>query len=48
MIYNQLGDTKLKISQNYFGGDPRKFAYSIRLVGKYIYKTFIINSVKIL
>ena len=25
MIYNWLGDTKLRMSQNYFGGDPRRF-----------------------
>ena len=48
MVYNRSGPTKLQLSKIYFGSDPRRFTYSIRLVGKYIYKTFIIKSVKIL
>ena len=39
MVFNQLGDTKLKMSINHFGGDPRRFTYSIRLIGKHIYET---------
>ena len=40
MVYNRLGETKLRMSQNYFGGDPRRFTYSIRLISKHIYTTF--------
>ena len=40
MVFNCLGDTKLKLSQNYFGGDPRRFTYSIRLVGIHFYEMF--------
>ena len=40
MVFNCLIDTKLKSSQNYFGGDPRRFTYSIRLVRIYFYKRF--------
>ena len=39
-IYNRLGHTKLQMSENYFGGDPRRFTYSIRLIGNHIYETF--------
>ena len=39
MVYNRLGETKLRMSQNYFGGDPRRFTYGIRLICKHIYKT---------
>ena len=48
MVYNRLGETNLRMSQNYFGGDPRRFTYSIRLICKHIYKTFIIKSVETL
>ena len=40
MVYNRSGPTKLQLSQNYFGGDPRRFTYSIRLVTKHIYTNF--------
>ena len=40
MVYNRSGPTKLQLSQIYFGGDPRRFTYSIRLVAQHIYKTF--------
>ena len=40
MVYNRLGPTKLQLSQNYFGGDPRRFTYSIRLIAKHIYTNF--------
>ena len=40
MVYNRLGESKLKMSQNYFGGDPRRFTYSIFLITNHIYNTF--------
>ena len=40
MVFNRLGDTKLRMAINHFGGDPRRFTYSIRLMGKHIYETF--------
>ena len=40
MVYNRLGVTKLQMSLFYFGGDPRRFSYSIRCIGEYIYRKF--------
>ena len=41
MVYHRLGDTKLRMSQHYFGGNPRRFTYYIRLLGrKHIYETY--------
>ena len=40
IVYNRLGESKLKMSQNYFGGDSRRFTYSIRLITNHIYNTF--------
>ena len=40
MVYNRLGVTKLQMSLYYFGGDPRRFSYSIRAMGRYLYETF--------
>ena len=28
------------MSRNYFGGDPRRFTYSIRMINEHLYKTF--------
>ena len=40
MVYVRIGETKLRMSTNYFGGDPRRFTYSIRLVANHLYVTF--------
>ena len=40
MVYLRIGETKLRLSTNYFGGDPRRFTYSIRLMTEHLYKTF--------
>ena len=40
IVYNQMGEKKLKMSCNYSGGDPRRFTYSIRLMTNHIYETF--------
>ena len=40
LVYNRLGVTKLQMSLFYFGGDPRRFSYSIRAIGKYLFTTF--------
>ena len=40
MVYNRLGITKLQLSLYYFGGDPRRFSYSIRVFGKFLFHTF--------
>ena len=40
MVYLRTGETKLRLSTNYFGGDPRRFTYSIRLMTEHLYKTF--------
>ena len=40
MAYNRLGLTKLQLSLYHFGGDPRRFTYSIRLICDFIYKNF--------
>ena len=40
MLYNRLGETKLRMSHNYFVGDSRRFTYSIYLMGKHIHETF--------
>ena len=40
MYWNRVGGTKLQMSTNKFGGDPRRFTYAIRLVTNHIYKTF--------
>ena len=38
--FNRIGETKLRMSNNYFGGDPRRFTYSIRIMTNHIYNTF--------
>ena len=38
--YNRLGITKLQLSTFYFGGDPRRLTFSIRVFGRYLYTTF--------
>ena len=40
LVFNRIGETKLRMSRNYFGGDPRRFTYSIRLVTRHIYQHF--------
>ena len=40
MVYIRTGETKLRLSSNYFGGDPRRFTYSIRMVVDHIYDNF--------
>ena len=40
MVYWLIGETKLRMNTNYFGGDPRRFTYSIRLMTDYLQKTF--------
>ena len=40
MVFNRIGETKLRMSRNYFGGDPRRFTYSIRLMTRHIYNNF--------
>ena len=40
MVYLRLGETKLRMSTNYFGGDPRRFTYTIRMVTNHIYSKF--------
>ena len=40
LYWNRCGGTRLQMSQNIFGGDPRRFTYSIRLVTDHLYKTF--------
>ena len=39
-IFNRIGETKVRMSSNYFGGDPRRFIYSIRLMTDHLYDTF--------
>ena len=40
MVYLRIGETKLRMSTNYFGGDPRGFTYSIRLMTEHLYTNF--------
>ena len=40
LVVNRIGETKLRMSSNYFGEYPRRLTYSIRIVTKYIYNTF--------
>ena len=40
IAYDRLGITKLQLSTFYFGGDPRRLTYSIRVFGRYLYTTF--------
>lgn len=40
MLWNRCGGSKLVIIQHAFGGDPRRFACSIRLITDYLNKTF--------
>ena len=47
MVFNCLGETKLKLRQNYFGRDPRDITYSICLFGIHLYENFIIKWVEI-
>ena len=40
LVFNRVGETKLRLSRNYFGGDPRRFTYSIRIMTNHIYDNF--------
>ena len=40
MTYNRFDITKLQLSLYHFGGDPRRFTYTIRTVAKYLYTMF--------
>ena len=40
LVFNRIGETKLRMSRNYFGGDPRRFTYSIRIMTNHLYGTF--------
>ena len=40
LVFNRSGETKLRLSRNYFGGDPRRFSYSIRIMTNHIYENF--------
>ena len=40
LVFNRIGETKLRMSSNYFGGDPRRFTYSIRIMNQHLYYTF--------
>ena len=40
LVFTRTGDTKLKLSRNYFGGDPRRFTYSVRMMNEHLYDTF--------
>ena len=40
ITYNRLGLTKLQLSLYHFGGDPRRFTYTIRAIGHFLYETF--------
>ena len=40
LTYNRLGLTKLQLSLYHFGGDPRRFTYSIRAMTNHLYHTF--------
>ena len=40
MCYIRCGDTKLRMSKNDVGGDPRHFTRSIRLLNNHMYDTF--------
>ena len=39
LVFNRIGETKLRMSTNYFGGDPRRFTYSIRIMNQHLYHT---------
>ena len=38
--WNRVGGTKVQMGTNKFGGDPRRFTYSIRLMTDHLYKNF--------
>ena len=38
--WNRNGWTKLQMSTNKFGGDPRRFTYSIRIMTDHLYNNF--------
>ena len=38
LVFNRTGETKLRMSHNYFSGDPRWFTYSIRIMTSHSYK----------
>ena len=40
LYWNYMAGTKLQMANNQFGGDPRRFTYSIRLISRHLYKTF--------
>ena len=40
MVYLRIVETKLRMSTNYFGGDSRRFTYSIRLTTQHFFTTF--------
>ena len=40
LVFNRIGETKSRMSRNYFGSDPRRFTYSIRIMTRHIYQSF--------
>lgn len=40
LVFNRIGETKLRMSRNYFGGDSRRFIYSIRIMNQNLYEMF--------
>ena len=40
MLYLRCGESKLRMSTSYFGGDPRRFTYSVRLIIDHLYHHF--------
>ena len=40
LVFNIIGEMKLRMSSSYFGGDPRRFTYSIFIMTNHIYNTF--------
>ena len=40
LVFNRIGESKLLMSRNYFGGDPRRFTYSIRIMNNHLYDNF--------
>ena len=40
LVFNRRGESKLLLSRNYFGGDPRRFTYSIRMMTNHLYDNF--------
>ena len=40
LVYTRLGVTKFQMSMYYFGGDPRRFSYSIGTLASHLYHIF--------